>query len=205
MPLILKNFANDSYKSGIWKVTESEDELLKIYNPNEYDIEILNNTLSNKRKIEILAVRTLIKQLGLNISITYNVNRKPISNKGYISISHSFDHVCVIWHPKEEPAIDIEKINPRIQKIAKRAFSEKELNFAQNNEKILTILWNCKECVFKISNKTNIEFKTQIEVLPFSHDCNTIYCNLIYSNRIINYKFYQFEINDYSCVWGGKA
>jgi len=200
MPIVSKDFSNGRSVSGIWKISETEEELLEIYTPGNLDLELLQKTSSEKRKREILATRALIKKLGLNIIISYN-GRRPVSNKGYISISHSFDFVCVIWHPEKKVTIDIEKISNRILNIAKRAFSEYELNFAGNNLKDLTILWNCKECIFKLANDDGIEFKEQIRVHPFGIS-DTIQCDLYNHKNTVKFNFNWSEIEDYTYVWG---
>jgi phosphopantetheinyl transferase len=199
MPLVLRNFSGNGSTSGIWKISESETELLNLCDLNEYDKNILKHSSLASRRIEILAVRALIRRLDLNIVIRYG-DRKPLCDKGHISISHSKNFAAIIWHPEYETAIDIEEVNKRLYKIAERAFSEDELKFADNNLKLLTLLWNCKECVFKICNDYGVEFKTQIKVFPF--DNNSITCKLYMNNTAKQFNFSYLEIDNNTLVWG---
>ncbi|MDR2011340.1 MAG: 4'-phosphopantetheinyl transferase superfamily protein [Bacteroidales bacterium] len=200
MPLVLRNFSCGDSVSGIWKITENETELFELCNLNEYDLKLLNGSSSVSRRIEILAVRALVNQLNLNLVIRYD-DRKPVCDTGHISISHSNSFASVIWHPEKNTAIDIEEIDKRLYRIAQRAFSDSELIFANNDLKILTLLWNCKECVFKLCNDPGIEFRTQIRVLPFDTD-NKIICEFYLNDEIKQFELYSLEIDNNTLVWG---
>lgn len=116
-----------------------------------------------KRCIELLSVRALLKAVGINQTIHYN-DSKPYLDNGYISISHSADIAAIIYNPDYPVGIDIEKISPRIQRIATRAFSDEEIAAANGDLEKLTILWNCKECVFKLADDEGIDFREMISI-----------------------------------------
>lgn len=202
MALLLKKLNQDNSVLGIWEMTEDENSLLSLCNLTNEDIDLLDRIKSKTRRIEILATRVLIKSLDLDISINYE-GRKPICNNGFISISHSDELVCIIWHPNLQTTIDIERIDERIARISKRAFSDSELAFASNDLKILTILWNCKEAVYKICNKQVVDFKLHIKVLPFKLG-DKISCEFINNNTITNFEFYYSDISNQTYVWGLK-
>ncbi|PLX07607.1 MAG: hypothetical protein C0596_10110 [Marinilabiliales bacterium] len=143
MGIALQNFTKDESLSGIWEINESEDALLKLCKLTEYDKILINDSGSKQRRIELLAVRALLHTLNPEITIQYD-NRKPICNKGYISISHSDKYAAIVWHPEKQPTLDIEHINDRILRIAKRAFNDDELEFANDNTQSLTTIWSCK-------------------------------------------------------------
>ncbi|MDL2262000.1 4'-phosphopantetheinyl transferase superfamily protein [Bacteroidales bacterium OttesenSCG-928-I21] len=202
MPLILKNFSNNDAVSGIWKILETEAELLQLCNLNDYDKELLKKTSSSSRRLEILAVRAIINELELSLSIKYK-DGKPICSNGYISISHSKDFAVIVWHQYKKLGVDIEKIDKRLYKIAERAFSEEELLFANKDLKKLCLLWNCKECVFKLFDNQDIEFKAQIKVMPFEIELNDkIICEFYGNDDKIIFELSFLQIEDNTLVWG---
>ena len=200
MSLILENFAGNKSVSGIWKIEESEDDLHELCVLTDYDRKLLSDITSPLRRKEILATRVLINVLGLNIFIEYR-DRKPLASNGNISITHSDSLVGIVWHETKKTTIDIEELSSRILRISKRAFSSDEFDFAGNDIKKLTLLWNCKESVYKLVGVSGLEFKTQIKVFPFN-DMDKIECHFTKDGNIIKFTFEQNEILDHTYVWG---
>jgi 4'-phosphopantetheinyl transferase EntD len=118
--------------------------------------EQLNGLSHDFRKIEYLGVRRLRNEATLPSPIYYMESRKPFLKKElstFISISHS-KHYCALGVSSNELGIDIEEISPRIERIASRIGDQKILD--------LTKLWTMKEAMFKLNNRTGIEFKTEL-------------------------------------------
>ena len=161
--LIQKHILPDHSLLAFWKMEETEEQLRAMCNLCDEDLCRINNCKAPKRRIELLSVRALLKAIGINQTIHYN-DRKPYLNNGYISISHSPDIAAIIYNPDHPVGIDIEKISPRIQRIATRAFSDEEIAAANGDLEKLTILWNCKECVFKLANDEGIDFREMIKI-----------------------------------------
>ena len=142
---------------------ETEEQLRAMCDLTDEDNCRIGRCSAPKRRIELLSVRALLKAVGIHQTIHYN-DRKPYLDNGYISISHSANMAAIIYNPDFPVGIDIEVVAPRIQRIATRAFSESELAVATDDLEKLTVLWNCKECVFKLDNDDGIEFREMIEV-----------------------------------------
>ncbi|MBQ1694759.1 MAG: 4'-phosphopantetheinyl transferase superfamily protein [Bacteroidales bacterium] len=142
---------------------ESEEQLHAMCDLCDEDLCRIDNCKAPKRRIELLSVRALLKAVGIHQTIHYN-DSKPYLDNGYISISHSADIAAIIYNPDYPVGIDIEKISPRIQRIATRAFSEEEIAAANGDLEKLTILWNCKECVFKLADDEGIDFREMISI-----------------------------------------
>lgn len=142
---------------------ESEEQLHAMCDLCDEDLCRIDNCKAPKRRIELLSVRALLKAVGINQTIHYN-DSKPYLDNGYISISHSADIAAIIYNPDYPLGIDIEKISPRIQRIATRAFSDEEIAVANGDLEKLTILWNCKECVFKLADDEGIDFREMISI-----------------------------------------
>jgi len=198
--ILLSNFCGHNTVSGIRKISKDEKELYSFCDLTDVDNMILSHS-SLHRRLEILNVRALIKELGLNIKIHYKA-RKPICNHGFISITHSDDLAAVIWSKDTEYSVDIEKISSRMIRISKRAFSEKELEFSGTDLFKLTIMWNCKECIYKLANETGLDFRNQLQVMPFSSSENII-CNYTDSRNVVKTFSFQYgKILDHTYVWG---
>ena len=142
---------------------ESEGQLRAICDLCDEDIHLIDNCKAEKRRIELLSVRALLKTVGIRQTIHYN-DRKPYIDEGYISISHSANIAAIIFSHDFPVGIDVETISPRIRRIATRAFSDTEIATANDELEKLTILWNCKECVFKLANDEGIDFREMIKV-----------------------------------------
>ena len=142
---------------------ESEEQLRAMCDLCDEDLCRIDNCKAPKRRIELLSVRALLKAVGIHQTIHYN-DSKPYLDNGYISISHSADIAAIIYNLDYPVGIDIEKISPRIQRIATRAFSDEEIAVANGDLEKLTILWNCKECVFKLADDEGIDFREMISI-----------------------------------------
>lgn len=161
--LIYKSILSDKSLLAFWKMEESEEQLHAMCDLCDEDLCRIDNCKAPKRRIELLSVRALLKAVGINQTIHYN-DSKPYLDNGYISISHSADIAAIIYNPDYPVGIDIEKISPRIQRIATRAFSDEEIAAANGDLEKLTILWNCKECVFKLADDEGIDFREMISI-----------------------------------------
>ncbi len=198
MPIINSPQTIASSILGIWKIQETSGELEKYCSLNEYDKDLLKSVNTEKRKLEILAVRALVNHLLPNISITYK-DRKPFANKGNISISHTQNFACILWHPERKCGIDIEHFGARIQKVANRVFSQSELEMANNDICLLTTMWSAKECIIKLSNAVDADFIENIRIETI--DNNRIKCRLS-NEKIENYNLEYSNLENHAIVWG---
>ena len=194
---------------------ESEEQLRTLCDLSDEDLRIIDSCKSNSRHIELLSVRALLKAVGIHQTIHYD-DCRPYLDEGYISISHSSDVAAIIYSPDHPVAIDIEHIDPRIQIVAKRMFSDEELAAANGDLEKLTILWNCKECVFKLAQDDGIDFRKMIEVdlsYDFSFQDNSskenpivhnpiIHCTLKKSGSTKHFSFSAMKFEDNMVAWG---
>lgn len=165
---------------GVWKIEESEEELLSLCELSPSDFAKFRSFTSKRRRIEFLAVRCLLKTLGCNFQIQYS-DRKPIIENGYISISHSANMAAVIVNPSIVVGIDIEQKRENIFRVADRVFSENEILQTDGKIELLTILWNSKECVYKMISVDDIDFREQMQI--DISDLENIRCSLNYTNK----------------------
>ena len=159
MPLIQK-IIEQNCRISIWSMSESLDELVKL--SNNLDV---SSAKTEKRKKEFLSIRLLLNQLLPNTPISYNKYGAPeIENNNFISISHSKKLTAIIIS-KNIVGLDIEKISKKPLKLSSKFISNDRHN-PLSKEKA-TLIWCCKEAIYKWHQKGNIDFTSDIKIQPF--------------------------------------
>lgn len=157
---------------GLWKFTETTADLLPDFSREELTDPTFLKYTHEKRKIEWLAIRALIRQLiGSDFTISYLGSGKPILKHDqfkHISISHSRDFAAVILHEHLNVGIDIEETTRDFNRIEKRYLSEDELIRTNKNPQLQCLYWCAKEAIFKLVPEEGVEFKNQIHISPFN-------------------------------------
>jgi len=169
-------------ESIIWAVREIHepvDELMAMLEKKDLYLPYLEKISSESRKREWLTVRVLLKEmLSEEKEILYTSTGKPyLSDNSYqISISHTKGFVAVALHPKMKVGIDIEHISQRIHKIRSRFMNAKEeANLDKAHEEIHLLLhWSAKESMFKLLEKQDVDFKTDLHINPFNPVLNNL-------------------------------
>lgn len=188
MPIVfIKNITNDIIL-GLWKIKE----------PKSFFVEKLGSHLIDKSKpinpaenvgLHWFASRYLLQQLfkASSIEIHKNENNKPTlfidNNKYYVSISHSFEYVGIMFSKHHELGFDIEKIDTRIERVAHKFLNNNEQLFAQN---IITktLIWSAKESVYKWYGKKELDFKLHMEMQSFTEKNEGGFICKLYKNEL---------------------
>ena len=159
---VISNTTTQNCTIAIWEITETLEELLQ-----------LSNTISTadfnteRRKKEWIASRLLLNEINPNYSISYNAFGAPeLSNGRFISISHSKGLVAIIIS-QQQVGIDIEEISEKAIRVSSKFVSINNLK-ALTTERA-TLIWCCKEAVFKWYQKGNIDFIADIKLHPFEN------------------------------------
>ncbi len=205
---------------GIWRITETIDELKHLLNASSVDIErILNGISSLKYRIHRLSSRCLCLAGNLNPDTVFHMdNGKPfIADKHQnldISISHSGIYSVVMVREAGKPCgIDIQQYTEALERTAKRFLlppeKEKMALFREKmGEKFLIAVWCAKEAVFKAMPSAGSPHYRQVEVISIER-MNGI---SLLSNFNIRCKAQNKEIlcrgfwykKDYFCVYVEK-
>jgi len=160
MPLLQKRKENNC-QIAIWEIRESLKELILLSN----NINVSKFKHENRKK-EFLSSRLLLNELIPNTEISYNKYGAPeIKNDYFISISHSRNLIAIIIS-KRKVGIDIEKISDKALNLSSK-FISKENHLNIKKEKA-TLIWSCKEAIFKWHQKGNIDFIADIKISPFT-------------------------------------
>lgn len=121
------------------------------------------NELEEKREIEKKGTQFLLKRM-LNtesVELVYNEHKRPYlkGRSEHISISHSHQWLAISIHTSHESGVDVELIREKVINIKHKFCCDAELEFGQNDIDKLTFLWACKEAVYKVHGKKELEFK----------------------------------------------
>lgn len=155
-----QNIEENNCQIATWEINESLEELIQ--QSNKLDVSKFKN---KKRKKELLSSRLLLKKLFPNTTISYNKYGAPeIDNNNFISISHSKKIVAIIIS-KSKVGLDIQKISEKPLKLASKFISN--TNRKQLTAEKATLIWCCKEAIFKWHQKGNINFISDILINPF--------------------------------------
>ena len=159
MPCIQKTEENNC-QIAIWDMSESLDKLIQ--SSKALDI---SKFKTEKRKKEFLSSRLLLNELLPNIPIAYNTYGAPeVENDNFISISHS-ENLAAIIISKTKVGLDIEKISEKPLRLSSKFISKDHHNPLSEEEG--TLIWCCKEAIFKWHQKGNLDFIKDIIIQPF--------------------------------------
>ena len=191
---------------GVWQLTETSAELLPDFSSQELADPDFQQYSYEKRKVEWLAIRLLIKQLiGSDFMLSYFDTGKPILNHSkfkHISISHSRDFVAVFIHEKLNLGIDIENISRNYIAIEKKYLSETEEAQVDKNPILHSLYWCAKEAIFKLVPDEGVDFKHQIRISPFNPELNDQFQGSFHSgNMESNYTLHYQIFSDNCMVW----
>jgi len=169
-------------KIALWEITETLEELLQLSH-----VISTANFNTEKRKKEWIASRLLLNEINPNYSISYNAFGAPeLNNNSYISISHSKGLVAIIIS-QQQVGIDIEEISEKALRVSSKFVSTNNLK-ALTAEKA-TLIWCCKEAVFKWHQKGEVDFIADIKLHPFeSMEKGEITAEFKNTQLILNYQ-----------------
>ena len=201
MPIIRIIKPNDNTIVGIWKITETIDELSKLVTLSSKSRELLKKRKGNIHKLQFLSIRAILIELGYaDDNLSYQDNAPILDDSKKISISHSNLFSCVIISDLKV-GIDVQETNHKINTIAKKFIGYETSYLDVDDLKRMTIIWNIKESIYKIANIIGLDYKTHLLVVPFNLCDNFTYAWLIYKNLKERYASYFFTIENYSFAY----
>jgi phosphopantetheinyl transferase len=169
MSLFYQHQINETTRLGIWEIAEPEEFFLKRVP--------LNKQVSHPHKrLQHLAGRYLLPGLFDDFPLSEILiadTRKPflLNEQYHFSISHCGNFAAAIVSSTGRVGVDIELVTPKIEKIRHKFLSEEEwklatLNFQLPNPdfRLLTLLWSCKEAIFKWYGKGELDFKKHMQL-----------------------------------------
>ncbi len=174
MSIFLKKSIPENGQIGIWKIEEQEQFFINQLSLSQEQTQQLEQK-HPKHKMEWLASRHLVKELSNGQSCLKDALGKPYfpNSPLQLSISHSGEFAAVVTH-SESVGVDIQKITPRIRRIAHKFLRQeeqeslKEVYFLEQ----LHVIWGAKEALFKAYGKKEVDFRKHLSVQPFQYQPN---------------------------------
>ena len=170
MPLVIELDFKFKTRVILWKIEETEDELLKFITLPFTEKEKFKKRKSPKHRLEFLGSRAGIISLGIDLDkVQFNDNGAPyLTDHHYCSISHT-DGYGAVAVSDNKIGVDVEIYKDKITRIASKFVHPAEVfvNKSENYLKMLTRLWTVKESVYKAFGVPGIHFSKAIQVDPF--------------------------------------
>ena len=174
MPIVYNKSVDEHSVLAIWKIEETEAEMLAGLQLKQHELDIISSLNNGKRLLHWLSTRLLLRKM-LNteeyIDCQFDEDGKPyLVNFDYqISLSHSYDYASVMISKKYSVGVDIELIKHKIKSIKHKFLSDIELGQKQIGDNIdgLYVAWCTKEAIYKWHGKKGLEFKRDIHIKPF--------------------------------------
>lgn len=156
----------------IWKIEETEQEMLASLHLNSVELADFERTKVPEKRLEWLAARNALKHLVTPYGQFFLVKDsfgKPHLDTGdwHVSMSHAKGHGAAAIQRIKPVGIDIELERPQITRIAKKFLHEQEKTWNDNSNKSLTKIWGAKEALYKLHGRTQLIFAEQLLVHPF--------------------------------------
>ena len=125
------------------------------------------------RRLEWLAVRRLMHQLGIASPIAYLPSGKPYlkEDERHISISHTRGYAAVAISGMNPIGLDIEQRTDKVLRVQHKFLSPEERPFlpsGEGNVEALLVIWTAKEAMFKLVDREGIDFADHFHLAPFA-------------------------------------
>lgn len=174
MPL----YQHDSFDDGqgtlaIWHMTECEEELMvPLANGTALLEEARGKFKASSRRLEWLAIRRLMHEVGCTSPIRYYPSGRPYleNDARQISISHTRGYAAIALHSSTPVGLDIEQRTEKVCRVREKFLSHEEklfLPLEKKNVEAMLVIWTVKEAMFKLVDKPGIDFAEHFHVSPF--------------------------------------
>ena len=216
MPIFFQQDIDESTKLAVWKIEEEEDFFLQ-HVPLQREI-----THPHKR-LQHLAGRYLLQYLfpdfPINLIKIADTRKPYLEDEAYhFSISHCSSYAAAIVSKGKRVGVDIEVPSLKVEKIMHKFLHEEEekafrfkLQVGSGNKEVdnhhdnpqpqtpnpkLTLLWSCKEAVFKWWSYGNVDFSEMIRLQPFElKSCGIIRAQFLAPQKkidlLLNYQVWE--------------
>lgn len=167
MPLFYQHNIDDSTRIAVWKIEEPEAFFLE-------KVPVKKDVRHPYKRLQHLAGRYLLTQLFDDFpldEIEIADTRKPFlpTEKYHFSISHCGNYAAAIASSTDRVGVDVELETPRLYTISHKFLNPEETAFlagwehlTQLHLQLTTILWSCKEAVFKWHGNGGMDFRKDV-------------------------------------------
>src|SRR5258706_16031544 len=157
MPLLFQRNVAEQTQLAIWKIEESAEWFRSQLMLDEKENALINSIHHPQRKLHWLSSRLLLRQVLGNPDVFIHLESddrgKPVVHNFpvHLSISHSFELSALLMSEKFMVGIDIEKIDPKIERIKHKFLREEKLLAISEEQRLeqLYVYWCAKEAMYK--------------------------------------------------------
>lgn len=170
MPLFYQQDINETTRMAVWKIAEPAEFFLS-------SVPLRRDITHPHKRLQHLAGRYLLRFLFPdfpNEEIAIADTRKPFlpDEQYHFSISHCGDYAAAIVSADHRVGVDIEILTPRVEKIKHKFLHPDEQLFVghtpfEQQIPLLTLLWSCKEAMFKWWGSGEVDFSEALRIAPF--------------------------------------
>lgn len=208
MPLFYQQDINPTTKLAVWKIEETESFFLRA-------VPLRREITHPHKRLQHLAGRFLLPYLFPDFpqhEIEIADTRKPFlpGEEYHFSISHCSLYAAAIVSSTDRVGVDIETISPRVEKIKHKFLHPDELAFVHGYPSdqqipLLTLLWSCKEAMFKWWGRGDVDFSEVLRVEPFLMAGKGLIKTRVHKNDFqVGLDLYYRMEGGGSLVWGNQ-
>jgi len=206
MPIYNTLTVDATTKVYVWKIEESEAVLAKPITLTTHCQKRMASMKSEMHRRGFLSIRHLMAEAGyVDADLYYDENGKPHLRDGkYISITHSNEFTAIIVSATHEVGIDIEKQRDKILRIAHKFTPIEEYRTIANTDALirkLTVVWGCKESLYKIYAEPGLSFLQHIVIQDFALDADTTTGEVLYQRNSTSFDIRFLEFEGFTCVY----
>ena len=205
MPLFKSIKVNSKTSVHIWKITEDPTQLASgLFLTSESKARV-TGMKSQIHRCGYLSVRHLLALENYSdVDLFYDEWGKPHLNDGrQVSITHSFDYAAIIVSDKPV-GIDIEKVRPKVVKIASKFIGSEWSYLEQHGDyfvRHLTAIWCAKESLYKRFAIAGLSFKNHLHILDFHPQDKVFFGECRFDNMLHRYQLSQLSLGEYHCSY----
>ncbi len=206
MPLYNTLTVDESTKVYLWKIEESEEELASGITLTAHCQNRIEGMKSELHRRGFLSIRHLMGEAGyVDADLYYDKNGKPHLKDGKkISITHSNHFTGIIVSNNCEVGIDIERQRDKILRIAHKFTPISEYRTIANTEALirkLTVVWGCKESLYKIYAEPGLSFLHHIIIKDFALSESNTSGEVLFKGQSSNYDISFMEFEGFTLVY----
>ncbi len=208
MPLVHAENITEECRLLVWELTESVKGLHEIL-PAAADLAEFPTISHPQKKREWLAGRVLLAQIVAEAGEVFqgtwkDEHGKPflIGSPHYISITHTFDYVAAVIHPTLPVGIDMEKMDDKLLRTARKYLNKNEMDEAGDSLSTLCTYWCAKEALFKLNGRNKVSFKNAIRIQPFLQNAAQLHGTLDDAGRRVESELHVRWLGEYCLVVG---
>lgn len=166
MSLFYQQEIDQHTRLAAWKIEEDESWFLR-------QVPLQREITHPHKRLQHLAGRYLLKRLFPEFPVSLIQvadTRKPFleNDDFHFSISHCADYAAVLVSRENRVGIDLEMASSKIEKISHKFISKEERSLFGRKAipalQLSTLIWSCKEAVFKWYGSGQVDFRGHMQV-----------------------------------------